>query len=111
MVSLFALLEQIIITWHSKYFAARYVASQIHKDMNNMRTLSHCPRTSTIFEHLMGAFCKSISVRIYRVIRQREINFGLQQSIKYMYMIYYNQLIDRHVLYVKARNSFWTEWL
>lgn len=72
MVSLFALLEQIIITWHSKYFAARYVASQIHKDMNNMRTLSHCPRTSTIFEHLMGAFCKSISVRIYRVIRQRE---------------------------------------
>lgn len=45
----FALLEQIIITGHSRYFAARYVASQIHKDMNNMGTLSHCPsRTSTI---------------------------------------------------------------
>lgn len=49
MVSLFALLEQIIITGHSKYFAARCVALQIHKDMKNMGTLSHCPsRTSTI---------------------------------------------------------------
>lgn len=91
----FALLEQIIITAHSKYFAARYVASQIHKDMNNMGTLSHYPsRTSTIFEHLMGAFYKSISVRIHRVIRQRE-NKLWPSTINQInvHMIYCNQSI------------------
>lgn len=94
MVSLLALLEQIIITGHSRYFAARCVASQIHKDINNMGTLSHCPRTSTIFEHLMGAFYKSISVRIHRVIRQRE-NKLWPSTINQInvHMIYYNQSI------------------
>lgn len=91
----FALLEQIIITAHSNYFAARYVASQIHKDMNNMGTLSHCPsRTSNIFDYLMGAFCKSISVRIHRVIRQRE-NKLWPSTINQInvHMIYCNQSI------------------
>lgn len=95
MVSLFALLEQIIITGHSKYFAARCVALQIHKDMKNMGTLSHCPsRTSNIFDHLMGAVYKSISIRIYRVIRQRENKlWPLTINQINVHMIYCNQSI------------------
>lgn len=81
-----------IITGHSKYFAARYVASQIHKDVNNMETLSHFPRTSTIFEYLLGAFYKSISARIYGVIRQRE-NKLWPSAINQIHVLY-----DIHVL-------------